>query len=223
MRNCTYLCALLVAPELLAQKPIRFDSGTVSGLPARNIGSAEMSGRIASVTAVNDGGRLTVFAASASGGVWKSVNGGSTFKPVFDSAGVQSMGAVAIDPKNPKVVWAGTGESWVRNSVSIGDGIYKSIDGGENWNNTGLKDSEHIAKILIDPRNSETVYACATGHLWDDNSERGVYKTSDGGKTWRKVLAGANGSTGCAMLAMSPQEPRTIYAALGAFRPEEDG
>ena len=212
------LCALLVAPLVPAQTPIRYDAGTVSGLAARNIGSAEMSGRIAAVAAVNDGGRLTVFAASASGGVWKSVNGGTTFKPVFDSAGVQSMGAVSIDPKNPKVVWAGTGESWVRNSVSIGDGVYKSIDGGENWNNVGLKDSEHIAKILIDPQNSDTVFACATGHLWDDNAERGVYRTSDGGKTWRKVLAGANGSTGCAMLAMSPQEPKTLYAALWDFR-----
>jgi photosystem II stability/assembly factor-like uncharacterized protein len=125
---------------------------------------------------------------------------------------------VAIDPKNPKVVWAGTGESWVRNSVSIGDGIYKSVDGGENWSNTGLKDSEHIAKILIDPRNGDTVYACATGHLWDDNAERGVYRTGDGGKTWRRVLAGANGSSGCAMLAMSPLEPRTIYAAMWDFR-----
>src|ERR1035441_8455174 len=121
MRKCTYLCALLVAPELLAQKPIRFDSGTVSGLPARNIGSAEMSGRIAAVDAVNDAGRLTVFAASAGGGVWKSVNGGSTFKPVFDSAGVQSMGALAIDPRNPKVVWAGTDRKSTRlNSSHLG-------------------------------------------------------------------------------------------------------
>src|SRR5450631_372501 len=208
-RACFF--GLLVAALLPAQTPIRYDAGTISGLAARNIGSAEMSGRITAVTAVNDGGRLTVFAASASGGVWKSVNGGTTFKPVFDSAAVQSVGAVATDAKNPKVVWAGTGESWVRNSVSIGDGIYKSVDGGENWSNVGLKDSEHIAKILIDPRNSDTVYACATGHLWDDNAERGVYRTSDGGKTWRKVLAGANGSTGCAMLSMSAQEPNTIW------------
>jgi photosystem II stability/assembly factor-like uncharacterized protein len=210
--------ALLAAPLLMAQTPVRYDAGTVSGLTARNIGSAQMSGRIAGVTAVDEGGRITVFAASASGGVWKSVNGGTTFKPVFDSANVQSTGAVAIDPKNPKVVWVGSGESWVRNSVSIGDGIYKSVDGGENWSNTGLKDSEHIARILIDPRNSDTVYACATGHLWDDNQERGVYRTSDGGKTWRKVLAGANGSTGCAMLAMNPQDPATIYASMWDFR-----
>ncbi len=115
-------------------------------------------------------------------------------------------------------MWVGTGESWVRNSVSVGDGIYKSTDGGENWTNVGLKDSEHIAKILVDPTDSNTVFACATGHLWDDNMERGVYKTTDGGKTWRKVLAGANTSTGCGMMAMSPQAPKTIYAGLWDFR-----
>ena len=212
------LYTLLLAGLVHAQTPVRYDAGTISGLPARNIGSAAISGRIAAVTAVHEAGRLTVFAASASGGVWKSVNGGTTFKPVFDSQPVQSMGAIAIDPKNPKTVWAGTGESWMRNSVSIGDGIYKSIDGGENWSNTGLKDSEHIAKILVDPADSDTVYACATGHLWDDNAERGVYKTTYGGKSWRRVLAGANGSTGCGMLAMSPREPKTLYASLWDFR-----
>jgi len=213
------LCsALLAAPYLAGQMQVRYDAGTVSGLSARNVGSAEMSGRVAAVAAVNENGRLTVFAGSASGGVWKSVNGGSTFKPVFDSAAVQSIGAVAIDPRNPKIVWAGTGESWVRNSVSIGDGIYKSTDGGENWTNVGLKDSEHIAKILVDPGDSDTVYACATGHLWDDNAERGVYKTADGGKTWRKVLSGANLSTGCGMLSMAAQEPKTLYASMWDFR-----
>jgi photosystem II stability/assembly factor-like uncharacterized protein len=209
---------LLAVPALFAQAPVRFDAGTISGLPARNIGSAQMSGRIAAVTAVNDGGRLTVFAASASGGVWKSVNAGTSFKPVFDNPAVQSIGAVAIDPANPKIVWVGSGESWVRNSVSIGDGIYKSTDGGENWTNLGLKDSEHIPKILIDPTDGNSVFACATGHLWDDNDERGVYKTSDGGKSWRKVLAGANASTGCAMLAMNPRAPKTLYASLWDFR-----
>ena len=212
--------ALVLSPALVAQAPLRFDSGTISGLPARNIGSAEMSGRIAAVTAVNDGGRLTVFAAAASGGVWKSINGGTTFKSVFDLPDVQSMGAVSIDPSDPKNVWAGTGESWVRNSVSIGDGVYKSVDGGENWKNVGLKDSEHIARILVDPKDSNTVYACALGHLWDDNDERGVYKTTDGGQTWRKVLAGANGSTGCGMLSMSTREPKTIYASMWDFRRE---
>jgi photosystem II stability/assembly factor-like uncharacterized protein len=211
---------LLACGTLTAQAPVRYDSGTISGLPARNIGSATMSGRIAAVTAVTDHGRLTVFAGSASGGVWKSINGAITFKPVFDSASALSIGALAIDPGNHNNVWAGTGESWVRNSVSIGDGVYKSTDGGENWNNVGLKDSEHIAKIIVDPRNGDTVLVCATGHLWDDNTERGVYKTTDGGKTWRKVLAGANGSTGCAMLSNAAQDPGTLYASMWDFRRE---
>jgi photosystem II stability/assembly factor-like uncharacterized protein len=212
------LGTLFLSIAVSAQQPVKFDAATISGLPARNIGSATMSGRIAAVTAVNENGRVTVFAGSASGGVWKSVNGGTTFKPVFDRQSVQSIGAVAIDPSNSKIVWVGTGESWVRNSVSVGDGIYKSTDGGENWTNVGLKDSEHIAKILVNPKDGNTVYACATGHLWDDNDERGVYKTSDGGKTWRKVLAGANASTGCGLMAMSPQEPNTIFASLWDFR-----
>src|SRR5262245_43874898 len=127
------VCACLSSAAVAsAQAPaIKVDSDTISGLGARNIGSAAMSGRIAAVDAVQVGQRLTVFVGSASGGVWKSVNGGTTFKPVFDKQPVQSIGAVTIDPKNPKVVWVGTGESWTRNSVSIGDGVYKSIDGGE--------------------------------------------------------------------------------------------
>jgi photosystem II stability/assembly factor-like uncharacterized protein len=206
------------SPLLLAQTAYKFDSATVSGLPARNIGSATMSGRVAAVDAVDQDGRITVFVGSASGGVWKSLNGGTTYKPVFDREGVQSIGAVAIDPSNPKTVWVGTGESWVRNSVSIGDGVYKSTDGGENWTNVGLKDSEHIAKILVDPKDGNNVLVCAMGHLWDDNDERGVYKTADGGKTWKKVLAGANGSSGCALMSMSRQEPKTTYAAMWDFR-----
>jgi photosystem II stability/assembly factor-like uncharacterized protein len=201
-----------------AQQATKFDAATISGLPARNIGSATMSGRIAAIAAVNESGRLTLFAGSASGGVWKSVNGGTTFKPVFDRQSVQSIGALAIDPSNSKIVWAGTGEAWTRNSVSIGDGIYKSTDGGENWTNMGLKDTEHIAKILVDPKDGNSVLACATGHVWNDNDERGVFRTSDGGNTWKKVLAGADGSTGCGMLAMSPLEPKTIFASMWDFR-----
>src|SRR5664279_1337610 len=215
--SCAFFL-FLSAIAVVAQTPAKFDSSTISGLSARNIGSAKMSGRIAAVDAIYDQGRLTVFAASASGGVWKSINGGTTFKSVFDKPDVQSIGAVTIDPSNPRIVWVGSGESWTRNSVSVGDGIYKSTDGGENWTNVGLKDSEHIARILVDPKNSNTVYACATGHLWNDNSERGVYKTSDGGKTWRKLLAGSNASTGCGMLSMSPLEPNTIFASMWDFR-----
>ncbi len=216
----TFSCSLLlfIPTALNGQQPVKFDAATISGLPARNIGSAATSGRIAAVDAARDEGRLTVFAGTASGGVWKSVNGGTTFRPVFDRQPVQSIGAVAIDPSNPKIVWVGTGESWVRNSVSVGDGVYKSTDGGENWTNMGLRDSEHIAKILVDPKDSNRVLVCATGHLWDDNQERGVYQTSDGGQTWKKVLGGANGSTGCGFMALSPQEPKTVFASLWDFR-----
>src|SRR3982075_2590293 len=193
--------SLLFCVAVSAQQPPKFDAAKISGLPARNIGSATMSGRIAALAAVKENGRLTVFVAAASGGVWKAVNGGITFKAVFDRQSVQSIGAVAIDPSNPKIVWVGSGEAWTRNSVSVGDGIYKSTDGGENWTNVGLKDSERIAKILVDPTDGNTVLVCAVGHLWNDNDERGVFKSTDGGKTWKKVLAGANGSTGCGPVA----------------------
>jgi photosystem II stability/assembly factor-like uncharacterized protein/outer membrane lipoprotein-sorting protein len=198
--------------------PTKIDSETVSGLGARNIGSAAMSGRVAAVDAIQEGKRLTVFIGAASGGVWKSVNGGTTFKPVFDKQPVQSIGAIAIDRKRPKTVWVGTGESWTRNSVAIGDGIYKSTDGGDTWTNMGLKESEHISKIVIDPEDSKTVYAAVPGNLWSDSDERGLYKTTDGGKTWKKILAGPNRSTGCSTIALDPRDSKTIYAGLWDFR-----
>jgi photosystem II stability/assembly factor-like uncharacterized protein len=213
---------LMTAPVMTGQtqRPASpaFDPETISGLGARNIGSAAMSGRIAALDAVREGSRLTIYVGSASGGVWKSLNGGTTFKPVFDKQPVQSIGAVTIDPTNPKVVWVGTGESWVRNSVSIGDGIYKTTDGGDNWINTGLKESEHVAKILVDPSHPDTVYAAVPGKLWSDSDERGVFKTTDGGRQWKKVLAGPNASTGSSMIAMDPKHPQTLYAGLWDFR-----
>jgi photosystem II stability/assembly factor-like uncharacterized protein len=217
--------SLVTAGVLFAQTPapqssgaVRVDAETISGLGARNIGSAAMSGRIAALDAVKEGPRLTLYVGAASGGVWKSVNGGTTFKPVFDKQPVQSVGAVTIDPKNPKTVWVGTGEAWTRNSVSVGDGVYKTVDGGDTWTNVGLKESERISKILVDPTATDTVYVCATGRLWSDSDERGVYKTTDGGKTWAKVLKGANASTGCSMLTMDKQNPRTLYAGMWDFR-----
>ncbi|MFN2601845.1 MAG: sialidase [Gemmatimonadaceae bacterium] len=206
------------APQPTVAVTPKVDSETISGLGARNIGSAAMSGRVAAIAAVHEGNRLTVYIGSASGGVWKSANGGTTYKPVFDKQTSQSIGAIAIDPTNPKVVWVGTGESWTRNSVSIGDGIYKSTDGGENWTNMGLKDSERIAKILIDPSAPNTVYTCVPGKLWSDSNDRGVYKTTDGGKTWTKVLKGTNASTGCSMMSMDPSNPKTVYAGMWDFR-----
>ena len=196
----------------------RFDAGTISGLGARNIGSARMSGRIAAIAATTVDAKTLIYVGAASGGVWKSDDGGTTFKPVFDKNPVQSIGAVAIDPSNPKAVWVGTGESWTRNSVSVGDGIYKSVDGGETWSNMGLAASERISEILVHPKNGDVVYACVPGKLWSDSADRGLYKTGDGGKTWSLILKGANLSTGCSSIAMDPQDPEVIYAGLWDFR-----
>ncbi len=206
-----------VAPCLHAQE-VKFDSDSISGLGARNIGSATMSGRVSAVAAVKENGRLTVYIGAASGGVWKSVNGGTTYKPMFDKQPVQSIGAIAIDPQSPKTIWVGTGEAWTRNSVSIGDGIYRSTDGGENWTNLGLKNSERISKILIDPKDSNIVYACVPGKLWSDSDERGLYKTTDGGKTWKLILKGANLSTGCSTISMDPKDPKVLFAGMWDFR-----
>jgi len=206
------------APPAAADRPVKIDSDTISGLGARNIGSAAMSGRISAIDAVHEKGRLTVYIGAASGGVWKSVNGGTTFKPVFDKAGTQSIGAIAVDPKNPKTIWAGTGESWTRNSVSIGDGVYKSTDGGDNWTNMGLPESERITKIAIDPTDGNTVYVCVPGKLWSDSTDRGLYKTTDGGKSWNLILKGANASTGCSMLSLDAKNPKTLFAGMWDFR-----
>jgi len=212
------LAGLFFAAPALPAQQVKVDSDTISGLGARNIGSATMSGRISAVAAVKENGRLTVYVGAASGGVWKSVNGGTTYKPMFDKQPVQSIGAIAIDPQAPKTIWVGTGESWTRNSVSIGDGIYRSTDGGENWTNMGLKNSERISKIIVDPKDSKVVYACVPGKLWSDSLERGLYKTADGGKTWNLILKGANLSTGCSTIAMDPKDPKVLFAGMWDFR-----
>jgi photosystem II stability/assembly factor-like uncharacterized protein len=211
------LSTLSLAGNLLAQD-VKFDSDTISGLGARNIGSATMSGRVSALAAVKEDGKLTVYVGAASGGVWKSTNGGTTFKPLFDKESTQSIGAIAIDPQSPKTIWAGTGEAWTRNSVSIGNGIYRSTDGGDSWTNMGLANSERIAKIIVDPKNGDTVYACVPGKLWSDSEDRGVYKTTDGGKTWNKILKGANLSTGCSMISMSSQDSKMLFAGMWDFR-----
>ncbi len=197
----------------------RFDSGAISGLGARNIGSAAMSGRIAALAAAPEkDGKLLLYVGAASGGVWKSTDGGTTYTPVFDKQPVQSIGDIEIDPSNHETVWVGTGESWTRNSVSIGNGIYKSTDGGESWTHMGLASSERIAKVVIDPQHSNTVYACVPGKLWSDSADRGLYKTSDGGKSWSLVLKGRNLSTGCASVAMDPKNPDVLFAGMWDFR-----
>jgi photosystem II stability/assembly factor-like uncharacterized protein len=196
-----------------------YSSATISGLGARNIGSATMSGRVSAIAGTREAsGKLTLFVGAASGGVWKSEDGGTRYKPVFDEQPAQSIGAIALDPKNTKNVWVGTGESWTRNSVSIGDGIYKSTDGGETWNKAGLPNSERIAQIVVSPKNSDTVYVAVPGALWSDSPDRGLYKTTDGGKTWNLVLKGPNLSTGASTIAIDPTDPNRMFAALWDFR-----
>jgi photosystem II stability/assembly factor-like uncharacterized protein len=216
LKNPEIAAPLNVSPQSTTLPKI--DSETVSGLGARNIGSAAMSGRVAALDAVHEGNRLTIYVGAASGGVWKSVNGGTTYKAIFDKQPVQSIGAVTIDPQKPKTIWVGTGEAWTRNSTSVGDGVYKSTDGGENWTNMGLKDSERISKIVVDPSDTQVVYVCVPGKLWCDSEERGLYKTTDAGKTWTKILKGPNNSTGCSTLAMDSQNPKTLYAGLWDFQ-----
>ena len=197
----------------------RYDTGAISGLGARNIGSAAMSGRVSAVAAEREkNGKVTVYVGAASGGVWKSTDNGTTFKPVFDRQPVQSIGAIAIDPNHHDTVWVGTGESWMRNSVSVGNGVYKTSDGGETWRYMGLPRSEHVAKIAIDPHDGNTVYACVPGKLWSDSPDRGLYKTTDGGRTWSLVLKGGNLSTGCSGLSMDPKDPGVLFAAMWDFR-----
>jgi photosystem II stability/assembly factor-like uncharacterized protein len=221
-RNIIVAAAVILsAASVAAQQKtaaVKIDAETISGLGARNIGPAVMSGRISAIDAVHEGNRLTIYVASASGGVWKSSDGGTTFKPVFDKQPVQSTGAVTVDPTDAKTVWVGSGEPWTRNSVSVGDGIYKSTDAGETWTNMGLHESERIVKILVDPTDHNTVYAAVPGKLWSDSDERGVFKTTDGGATWNKVLAGGNLSTGSSMISMDPKNPKTLYAGMWDFR-----
>src|SRR5216110_3107941 len=196
-----------------------YNSATISGLGTRNIGSATMSGRISAIAGTREpSGKITLFVGAASGGVWKSDDSGTRYRPVFDEQRAQSIGAIALDPKNSKNVWVGTGESWTRNSVSIGDGIYKSTDGGETWSRAGLEKSERVARIAVDPRDGDTVFVAVPGALWSDSPDRGLYKTIDGGKTWKQVLKGPNLSTGCTSIAIDPSNPDVMFATMWDFR-----
>ncbi len=185
----------------------------------RHIGPANMSGRITAL-AVVESKPSTMYVASASGGLWKTVNQGASWTPIFDNQATISLGEVALAPSDPKTVWVGTGESNARNSVSWGDGVYKSSDGGKTWKNMGLKESRHIGRIVVHPSNPDIVYVAALGHLWGPNKQRGVFKTSNGGKTWEHVLF-INEDTGCIDLLLNPAEPDTLLAA--AYQVRRDG
>ncbi len=187
------------------------DKLSLSGLKFRCVGPAIASGRIADV-AVNPNNPFEYYVAVASGGVWKTVNAGTTFQPIFDSQGSYSIGCVTIDPNNDNVIWVGTGENNNQRSVAYGDGVYKSEDRGKTWKNVGLKTSEHIAKIIVNPDNSDEVYVASMGPLWSEGGERGVYKSIDGGKSWKQSLK-IDKHTGVSDLIMDPRNPDVLYAA----------
>jgi len=219
MKRQLFAClALLLSQQLSAQT-----AGTVinaseyfGDLKARHIGPALMSGRVSDIENHPKNSNIVYFGA-AGGGVWKSNDGGVKFTSIFDDY-CQSIGVVSIDPSDPdNTVWVGTGEVWTRNSVSMGDGIYKTTDGGKSWNKMGLEKSDRIASIQIDPKNPNTVYVGVLGALWGDSQERGVYKTTDGGKTWNKILY-VNEKTGCSELVLDPTNSSVLYASFWEFR-----
>jgi len=186
-------------------------SKTFEGIKLRNIGPALMSGRIADIAiAPND--PSVWYVAVGSGGVWKTENAGTTWTPVFDDEVSYSIGCVTIDPSNPHVIWVGTGENVGGRHVGYGDGVYRSRDGGAHWENLGLKDSQHISRIVVHPEDSDVVWVASQGPLWSKGGERGLYKTSDAGKSWKQVL-GAGDWTGVTEVVIDPRDPDVLYAA----------
>jgi photosystem II stability/assembly factor-like uncharacterized protein len=213
----TFAIALTIMPLIVSAQEISLKGKELFGsMKARHIGPALMSGRINDVENHPTNARI-LYLGAAGGGVWKSADGGATFNPIFDDH-VQSIGVVKLDPSNPdEVIWVGTGETWTRNSVSIGDGLYKTTDGGSSWKKMGFENSERIASIAINPKNSDEIFVGVLGALWSDSDERGVYKSTDGGKSWNKILY-IGPSTGAADVIMDPENPNILYASMWQFR-----
>ena len=198
-------------PNKEEEKKGGITADTFSGLKFRLIGPAVASGRVMSI-AVNPRKKDEYYVGVASGGVWKTVNDGTTWTPLFDNEGSYSIGWVELDPNDSSVLWVGSGESNSQRSVSWGDGIYRSDDGGKDWKNLGLKKSEHIGRVVIDPRDSKVVYVAAEGPLWGPGGDRGLYKSTDGGKNWKAVLT-ISENTGVADVQLDPSNPDILYAA----------
>jgi len=196
-------------PEKKDDAPM--SAATFSGLKMRNIGPSINSGRVSDFAVQPDAPHI-IYVATASGCLWKTDNAGTTWTPIFDKQKSYSIGCVTLDPTNPNVVWVGTGENNSQRSVAFGDGVYKSLDGGQNWENVGLEDSEHIGMITIDPNDSNVVYVASQGPLWRSGGERGVYKTTDGGTTWERVLH-VSDDTGVNEVNMDPRDPDVLYAS----------
>ncbi|MFC1688916.1 WD40/YVTN/BNR-like repeat-containing protein [Pseudomonadota bacterium] len=204
--------ALGFSAPLLAQ----LDARLLEGLSARTLGPAAVSGRITAIDAVSTNPNHIVIGA-ATGGVWISENGGLTWTPVFDDQPVASIGAVAINQDNPDIIWVGTGEGNVRNSTSIGGGMFKSVDGGKTWQQAGLERTERINRIALHPDNPQVAFAAALGTLWGENEDRGIYKTTDGGRTWRKILF-VDTKTGGTDVKIDPFNPDKLYASMWQHR-----
>lgn len=215
MRTSVTVLALS-ALSLVVPATAQIDSDLLAGLSARSIGPAAMSGRVAEVAAVESNPDI-VYVGTASGGVWKSINGGLSWSPIFDEQPIASIGAVSVFQAAPDIVWVGSGEGNPRNSVTVGNGIYKSMDGGRTWKHLGLEKTERIHRVVLHPGDPDIAYAAAMGKLWGENPERGVFKTTDGGKTWRKVLH-VDERTGAADLVMDPSNPNKLFAALWDHR-----
>lgn len=209
MKKSLSLLLLLASITLLAQD-ISLD--VLKNMKPRNIGPGGMSGRVTAIDVVHNDTKI-MYVGTASGGLWKSKSGGITWSPIFDNELTASIGSVAIQQSNPSVIWVGTGEGNPRNSLNGGYGIYKSLDGGKSWNSMGLENTRHIHRVIIDPTNPDIVYVGAIGSPWGEHPERGVFKTTDGGKTWNKVLF-ANNKTGVADLVMDPTNPNKLIATL---------
>jgi photosystem II stability/assembly factor-like uncharacterized protein len=189
-----------------------FSMDLVKNMTPRNIGPGGMSGRVTAIDVVHSNPDI-MFVGTASGGLWKSSSGGVKWEPVFDNELTASIGAVAIQQSNPSVIWVGTGEGNPRNSLNGGYGIYKSLDGGKNWIPMGLENTRHIHRVIVDPTNPNIVYVGAIGSPWGEHAERGVYKTTDGGKNWKQILF-ANTKTGTADLIMDPSNPNKLIASM---------
>jgi photosystem II stability/assembly factor-like uncharacterized protein len=209
MKKPLFLLMLFASISLFAQE---FSMDLVQDMKPRNIGPAGMSGRVTAIDVVLSNPDI-MYVGTASGGLWKSISGGIQWEPIFDHEVTASIGAVAIQQSNPSVIWVGTGEGNPRNSLNGGHGIYKSLDGGKSWKSMGLEKTRHIHRVIIDPTNPDVVYVGAIGSPWGEHPERGVFKTTDGGKTWEKVLF-VNNKTGVADLVMDPTNPNKLIAAM---------
>jgi len=208
MKKIFFWCLFVITLPATAQ--VKLDQ--FKNMQPRNIGPAGMSGRVTAIDALYSNPEI-IFVGAASGGVWKTENGGAVWKPLFDEQPLINIGAIKIQQNNPSVIWVGTGEGNPRNSLNLGEGIFKTLDGGKTWKRMGLEKTRNIHRIIIDPTNPNTVYAGAIGNPYGIHGERGVFKTTDGGDTWQRILY-TNDTSGCAEIVMDPANPNKLIANM---------